>query len=64
MSFSDIFTNYWDMALMGFIGGLTVYLMSEYSNKIKNKLYLALFTFLIILILVLIYSLAVWFFGK
>ena len=52
------------MTVTGFIGGLVVYLMLEYSKNIKNKFLLAIFTFLIIILLVSIYSLLVWLFKK
>lgn len=64
MKFKDIFTNYWDMAITGFIGGLVVYLMIEYSKTIENKFLLAIFTFFIIFILIFIYSLVIWFTKK
>ena len=60
MSFSDIFVNYLDMALTGFIGGLVVYLMCKWDKKIKNKLILAWVTFSVMAILVLLYSFFVW----
>lgn len=60
MTFTSIFNNYWDMALTGFIGGLVVYLMTNWANKIKNKFLLALLVFGILVLLVLIYSFFVW----
>ena len=60
MTFLEIFTSYWDMAITGFIGGLVVYLMCEWKNKIKNKFIRAILIFGIMVLLVLLYSICVW----
>jgi len=67
MVFEEIFIKYWDSAILGFIGGLTVYLLFEketyFFNKrlyFKNKLIKAIFIFLVLLLLVTLYSLVIW----
>ena len=60
MNFVDIFTNYLDMVVTGFIGGLAVYLMSNHYKNIRSKLLVAILIYLLILITVLTYSLFVY----
>ena len=66
MSLQAIFTNYWDQAITGFIGGLVVYILTLKDGKIfgislKNKITRSIYAFIVALILVSVYSLLVYF---
>ena len=63
MSFIEIFTSYWDMAITGFIGGIIAYLMHGWGKKIKNKFILTCVIFSMIMLLVFLYSFVVWLFS-
>lgn len=60
VKFGKIFEHYFDMAIMGFVGGMVVYIMLECSKIINNKLVLAILTLIIIVLLIFIYSLGIW----
>lgn len=69
MSFQEIFTNYWDSAITGLIGGLVVYILTSNNFKIfginlNNKTKKALYAFFVAVLLVSLYSFLVYLFGK
>lgn len=56
ISFSRIFTRYFDDVVIGIVAGLVVF----YGLKINNGLYSALYIFFSALVLVTLYSIFVW----
>ncbi|MEM4153008.1 MAG: hypothetical protein QXK80_02755 [Candidatus Pacearchaeota archaeon] len=62
MTFWNLFEQYWDRAITGFIGGLVLYFLTK--SRIKNKFCRGLIAFLIALGLVGLFTLIVWLFKE
>ncbi len=67
MPFWEIFTNFWNQAIIGFVSGLVVYIATLENRKIfginlNTKFKRIIYAFFVTFILVLIYSAFVYFF--